>query len=143
MIVRWPGKVPAGTVSDAVWAFWDVLPTLASLTGASPPAALDGIDVTAALVGTAPPRRDFLYWEFHEGGFKQAVRVDDWKAVRLGPGKPLQLYSLKNDIGETHNVAAAHPDVIAKVEAYLKNATPSKPSNSPSRCTTTTRPTPK
>jgi arylsulfatase A-like enzyme len=55
MIVRWPGKVPAGTVSDAVWAFWDVLPTLAALAGGSTSVKLDGIDVTTALVGN--PRR--------------------------------------------------------------------------------------
>ena len=122
MIVRWPGKIPAGTVSDAVWAFWDVLPTLAALVGHSPPARVDGIDVTAALIGTLQPRHDFLYWEFHEGGFKQAVRVDDWKAVRLARDKPLELYDLKSDIGERHDVARDHPDVVAKIEAYLKNA---------------------
>jgi arylsulfatase A-like enzyme len=122
MIVRWPGKIPAGTVSDAVWAFWDVLPTLAALVGHSPPARVDGIDVSAALFDTPQPRHDFLYWEFHEGGFKQAVRVDDWKAVRLVPDKPLQLYDLKSDIGERHDVARDHPDVVAKIEAYLKNA---------------------
>ena len=122
MIVRWPGKVPAGTVSDAVWAFWDVMPTLAALAGASPSLTLDGIDVTTALRGTPPSRHDFLYWEFHEGGRKQAVRVDDWKAVRLAPSKPLELYDLKTDLGETHNVAADHPDVVARIEAFLKTA---------------------
>jgi arylsulfatase A-like enzyme len=122
MIVRWPGKVPAGTVSDAVWAFWDVLPTLASLAGASTSLTLDGIDVTTALVGNPPPRHDFLYWEFHEGGFKQAVRVDDWKAVRLAPNKPLELYNLKVDQGEAHNIAADQPGVVTRIEAYLKTA---------------------
>jgi arylsulfatase A-like enzyme len=122
MIVRWPGKVPAGTVSDAVWAFWDVLPTLASLAGASTSLTLDGIDITTALVGNPPPRHDFLYWEFHEGGFRQAVRVDDWKAVRLAPSKPLELYNLKVDQGEAHNIAADQPGVVTRIEAYLKTA---------------------
>jgi len=122
MIVRWPGKIPAGTVSDAVWAFWDVLPTLAALAGHSPPAGVDGIDISAALLNTPQPRHDFLYWEFHEGGFKQAVRVDDWKAVQLVRDKPLQLFDLKSDIGERHDVASDHPDIVAKIEAYLKNA---------------------
>ena len=122
MVVRWPGKVPAGTVSDAVWAFWDVLPTLAALAGASTSLTLDGIDVTTALVGNPPPRHDFLYWEFHEGGFRQAVRVDDWKAVRLAPNKPLELYDLKVDQGEAHNIAADQPGVVTRIEAYLKTA---------------------
>jgi arylsulfatase A-like enzyme len=122
MIVRWPGKVPAGTVSDAVWAFWDVLPTLAALAGASTSLTLDGIDITTALVGNPPPRHDFLYWEFHEGGFRQAVRVDDWKAVRLAPSKPLELYNLKVDQGEAHNIAADQPGVVTRIEAYLKIA---------------------
>jgi arylsulfatase A-like enzyme len=122
MIVRWPGKVPAGTVSDAVWAFWDVLPTLAALARASTSVKLDGIDVTTALVGNPPPRHDFLYWEFHEGGFKQAVRVDDWKAVRLAPSKPLELYDLKVDQGEARNIAADQPGVVTRIEAYLKTA---------------------
>ena len=78
--------------------------------------------MTTALAGTPRPRHDFLYWEFHEGGFKQAVRIDDWKAVRLAPSKPLELYDLKTDLGETHNVAADHPDVVARIEAYLKTA---------------------
>jgi arylsulfatase A-like enzyme len=49
-------------------------------------------------------------------------RIGDWKAVRLAPTQPLELYDLKADRGETHNVAADHPDVVARIEAYLKTA---------------------
>ena len=123
MIVRWPGKVPVGSVSDAVWAFWDVLPTLAEFAGASAPSGIDGISqVPAILDNREQPPHEFLYWEFHEGGFDQAVRSGDWKAVRLGPGKPLELYNIKDDIGETHDVAKEHPEVVARIEAYLKSA---------------------
>jgi arylsulfatase A len=76
----------------------------------------------AALDGRAAPEHQFLYWEFHERGFQQAVRMGKWKAVRLKPGEPLELYDLDADVGETNNVAAAHSDVVAKVEAYLKTA---------------------
>jgi arylsulfatase A-like enzyme len=128
MIVRWPGKVPVGSVSDAVWAFWDVLPTLAELTGAAAPPALDGLSMLPALLDTGPtPRHEFLYWEFHERGFDQAVRSGDWKAVRLGPGRPLELYDLARDVGETHNVAAEHPEIVARIEAYLKTARTDSP----------------
>jgi arylsulfatase A-like enzyme len=123
MIVRWPGKVPAGAVSGAVWASWDILPTFSELAGAAAPSGIDGISQVGSLLGkTDAPRHDFLYWEFHEGGFKQAVRHGDWKAVRTAQGKPLELYNLKDDIGETHDIASEHADVIARIEAYLKTA---------------------
>jgi arylsulfatase A-like enzyme len=127
MIVRWPGKVAAGTVNDQVWAFWDMLPTLAELGGGSAPDGLDGLSMVPALLGSKasgrpPMSHDFLYWEFHEGGFKQAVRMGDWKAVRLRPEGPIELYNLKTDVGETQDVAAAQPDVVARIETYLKTA---------------------
>jgi arylsulfatase A-like enzyme len=132
MIVRWPGKVAAGTENDHVWAFWDMLPTLAEIGGGKAPDGLDGVSMVSALLGSAAAGRtatghDFLYWEFHEGGFKQAVRMGDWKAVRLVPGGPIELYDLKTDIGETRDVAAGHPDVVARIEAYLKTARTDSP----------------
>jgi arylsulfatase A-like enzyme len=127
MIVRWPGKITAGSVSDFVWAFWDLLPTAAELADASAPPELDGLSVLPALLGQTPARHDFLYWEFHERGFTRAVRMRDWKAVSLSPDRPVELYDLSADIGETRNVAGEHPDVVARIEAYLRTArTPSE-----------------
>ena len=123
MIVRWPGKISAGAVSDQVWAFWDFLPTAAEMAGARSPAGLDGISMLPALLGQRQTNQHAsLYWEFHERGSKQAVRMGDWKAVRLELGKPLELYNLKADLGETNNLAAQHPDIIAKIEGYLRTA---------------------
>jgi arylsulfatase A-like enzyme len=132
MIVRCPGRVAAGTVNDHVWAFWDMLPTLAEIGGGKTPESLDGLSMAPALLGSASsgraaPSHDFLYWEFHEGGFKQAVRMGDWKAVRLRLGGPIELYDLKTDIGETRDVAAAHPDIVARIEGYLKTARTESP----------------
>ncbi|MBN1342545.1 MAG: arylsulfatase [Phycisphaerae bacterium] len=122
-MARWPGKIKAGTVSDQAWAFWDFLPTAAELAGVKPPAGIEGLSIVPTLVGTPGQRQhEYLYWEFHEGASKQAVRMGDWKAVRLGPGKPLELYDLKTDIGEEHDVAREHPDVVAKIEGILKGA---------------------
>ena len=80
--------------------------------------------MAATLLGRGEQQKQhkFLYWEFHEGGFKQAVRMGEWKAVRLRPGEPLELYNLAEDIAEKQNVAAQHPEVIAKIETYLKTA---------------------
>jgi len=123
MIVRWPGHIKPGQVSDQVWAFWDFLPTAGALGQAKTPDHLDGISMLPALLGQAQTNQHaFLYWEFHERGFQQAVRMGDWKAVRLQVGQPLELYNLKTDPGEKTNVAAQNPEVIAKIENYLKDA---------------------
>ena len=122
MIARWTGTIPAGRTSDHVWAHWDMLPTLAEIAGAKPPAGLDGKSMALALRGQSQPAQSFLYWEFHERGFQQAVRMGGWKAVRLKNGAPLELYDLQRDGNEEKDIASAHPDVVAKIEAYLKTA---------------------
>ena len=121
-LARWPGKIKAGSVSDHAWAFWDFLPTAAELAGAKGPPDVDGISIVPALLGKPQKQHEYLYWEFHEGASKQAVRMGDWKAVRRGPKRRIELYDLKTDIGEADDVAAKHPDVVAKAEAILKTA---------------------
>ena len=123
LIVWWPGKVRSGTTNDFVCAFWDFLPTTAAIAGASTPPGLDGISILPTLLGQPQTRNhQFLYWEFHEDGFKQAVRTGDWKGVRFGVDGPLELYNLAADLSEKTNVAAAHPDIVARIEDYLKTA---------------------
>jgi arylsulfatase A-like enzyme len=121
-IARWPGRVAANVTSEQVWAFWDVLPTLAELVGQEPPAAIDGISVLDGWLGRKTIPHPPLYWEFHERGFTQAARIGDWKAVRLGTKKPIELYDLKSDPGESRNVAAENPTVVKKFEDYLAYA---------------------
>ncbi len=122
-VVRWPAAVKPGTVSDQVWAFWDFLPTACELAGAEAPKGLDGVSVVPTLTGKGEQKRhEFLYWEFHEGGTKQAVRHGDWKAIRGAPGAPLELYDVVKDPGEKADVAKDHPAVVGAVEAYLKTA---------------------
>ena len=122
MIARWTGTIPVGRVSGHAWAHWDMLPTLAELAGAKTPANIDGMSMARALRGERQPGHDFMYWEFHERGFQQAVRMGRWKAVRLAKGAPLEIYDLPGDPAEQHNVAAAHPYVVAAIERYLAGA---------------------
>ena len=122
MIAAWPGTVPAGGTSEQVWAHWDMFPTLAELAGAKTPAGLDGISMARALRGQPQPGHEYMYWEFHERGFQQAVRMGQWKAIRLAKGAPLELYDLDTDPAESTNVAPAHSDVVEKIENYLKTA---------------------
>ncbi len=127
MIAHWPGTIPAGATSDHPWAHWDMLPTLADVAGAPIPPGLDGIPLTRALRGERQSPHQFLYWEFHERGFQQAVRMGKWKAVRLKLGQPLELYDLAADPQEQNNVASANPEIVATIERYLKSArTPSE-----------------
>jgi arylsulfatase A-like enzyme len=123
LIARWPGRIEAGAATDLASAFWDFLPTLAELAGVPCPANTDGISLLPTLLGRPEPQRkhEFLYWEFHEGGSIQAVRMGRWKAVRPF-GKPLELYDLQTDLSETHNVAGNHPDLVAQIEKYLTTA---------------------
>jgi arylsulfatase A-like enzyme len=107
---------------------WDVMPTLAELTGAKAPAGIDGISMVPALLARGAQRaHEYLYWEFYEQGTKQAVRADRWKGVRqpMMTGR-LELYDLEKDPGEAHDVAAAHPDMAARLGRFMDQAhTPS------------------
>jgi arylsulfatase A-like enzyme len=128
MIVRWPGRVPAGKISDAVWYFADFLPTAAELAGARAPSSIDGVTVLPTLLGEKQNLSDrFLYWEYPGGGLRQAVRWRNWKAVRLAPGRKLELYDLAGDLSEKQNVADQHPEAVARIEAYLKTARTESP----------------
>jgi arylsulfatase A-like enzyme len=128
MIVCWPGRIRPDQETDQVGAFWDVLPTLAELAGAKSSKGLDGISLVPTLVGKQQKQQhDFLYWEFHERGFQQGVRAGNWKALRALPGAPLKLYDLRTDLGETTNVAASHPEVIARIETYMRGARTESP----------------
>ena len=122
MIVRRPGVVPAGATSDHVWAFWDFLPTAADIAGAETPEGLDGLSVLPALGGEKAPEHKYLYWEYHERGDARAVRMGDWKAVRLARKGTTELYNLRDDLGETRDVAAAHPDIVTRLEAVMQSA---------------------
>jgi arylsulfatase A-like enzyme len=126
-LARWPGVVPTGTTSDAVIAFWDFLPTVADLSGIKAPPGLDGISFLSTLQGHQQPPHKHLYWEFHERGFAQAVRMGDWKGIRLNPRQPIELYDLKVDVGEKENAATGHKDIVAAIERLMAQSRTESP----------------
>ncbi|WP_332369644.1 sulfatase/phosphatase domain-containing protein [Spirosoma telluris] len=92
-----------------------MLPTFTELAGAQTPARIDGVSFVASLTGKGTQKKhDYLYWEFHENGGRQAIRQGDWKAIRLqvanNPTGPVELYDLSKDPAESNNVAAKNPE---------------------------------
>ncbi len=133
-IVRWPGKVPAGRKSDAVFATIDFLPTLANLCGFKVPSdrVIDGIDQTKLLFGKSKKGRDTFYFD------RAGIRQGKWKYLKAKAHfygyareddrvEQEELYNLNNDLGETKNLAAKHPEIVAK----LRKLTDELPSYQP------------
>jgi arylsulfatase A-like enzyme len=86
----------------------------------------DGISYVPALTGGKQKKHDYLYWEFHSYGNTQAIRMGDWKAIRLkvknNPDAPIHLFNLAQDIGETKNIADQHPEVVKQIAPLFKSA---------------------
>lgn len=123
MIARWPGHIKPGTVSDLPAVFYDVMPTLCELAGMEIPKAADGVSFLPTLTGKGKQQKhEFLFWDFGGYGGQQAVRMGDWKGVRrnLHQGNTkIELYDLASDIGEQHDLAAKHPDIVSRMEKIM------------------------
>ena len=127
-IVRWPGKVPAGTVNDHQLAFYDLLPTFCDIAGIpgypdsflNPNVAtdcFDGISFYPTMTGAEGQKEhEFLYWEFHETNM-MALRMGNWKMV-VSAGN-CRLYDLATDLHEDHDVASQYPDVVKKMKEII------------------------
>lgn len=127
--VRWPEVIKEGRQTNHQAAFWDVLPTFCDIAGVEKPMGIDGVSFYPTLMGQEEQQKkhDYLYWEFYEGGGKQAVLSGDWKYVKLNvrdSSKPVigELYNLAKDIGEENNVAENYPEIVEQMELYLREA---------------------
>ncbi|ADV82395.1 arylsulfatase [Terriglobus saanensis] len=120
LIARWPGHIPAAHTTDVPVFFPDFVPTALDLAGAAPQHS-DGISLKPYLLHPNRKATDrFLYWEFYEPSFEQAVRWGQWKAVRHGRGGPLELYNLNTDPAETVDVASQHPEIVSRIEQHIR-----------------------
>lgn len=126
-IVHWPAEIKKGTVSYHVSAFWDFLPTMCDLTGEQVPLGIDGISYLPALTGKGEQKKhEYLYWEFHEQGGKQAVLKDNWKLISFNVNDPskgyMELYNLNSDPTEQLNSIEQHPEKVKELKVLLENA---------------------
>jgi arylsulfatase A-like enzyme len=125
-IAYWPGRISPGTTSDHVAYFGDWMATACELAEVKLPADRDSISFVPTLLGKSAEQKshEFLYWEFHEGGFRHAaIYQGRWKGIRNGgPDKPVRLFDLHNDVAESNNVADQFPEIAASISEYLKTA---------------------
>jgi arylsulfatase A len=128
MIVRCPGRIKAGAVTDHLAAHYDVLATLTQFAGAGAPEDTDGISFVPMLLSQPDRQRKhaYLFWDFAGYGGQLAVRTGKWKGIkrniRKNPDSPLELYNLEEDISEKNNVAQKYPKVAAKIERIMLDA---------------------
>ena len=124
-IARWPGKIPAGGVSDFISVQYDMMSTIAEIVGIARPDN-DGVSIFPSMMGRGDEQeqRPYLYWEFPSYGGQIAIRMGKWKAVRSelikNPKNPWQLYNLDMDIGESNDVAGFHPELLEQFDRILK-----------------------
>jgi arylsulfatase A-like enzyme len=129
-LAQWPGRIRAGQVNNLKFAQYDILATLAELTGTRAPGDTDGISILPTLLGEEAAghkqaTHPHFYWEF---GNMQAVRLNNWKGVHIRNKQSWELYDLKADVSETTNLAARHPEVIARMKVIIsENHEPARP----------------
>jgi arylsulfatase A len=118
------GFTKPGTVNTIPIALWDMYPTFLQLAGVQSHKNIDGISMLAAIKGQKQKQHDHFYWELHESGGKQAVRMGSWKGVRLNvttvDNAPIELYDLNADPREKNNIASKHPDIVKKIEGIMQ-----------------------
>jgi arylsulfatase A len=123
-IASWKGRVRPNTQSNMLCAIWDMFPTFLDMAGIRFTTPVDGISILPTLGGKGTQKQhEYLYWEFHEQGGKQAVRWGKWKAIQLKVSlqndEPIELYDLDTDPSELHNIAAGHPDIVKKMAGFI------------------------
>ena len=131
LIAYWENKIRPESFSYHVSSFQDIIPTFSEIIGYKVPKNLDGISFLPTLISKDQPKHEYLNWEFQlsgwfqnlpNGGFRQSVRFDHWKAVRYSLNSDIELYDLNEDEGETNNQAHSHPKIVKKAKDIFENS---------------------
>ena len=132
-IAWWPGQIAPGTVTHHIGYFGDFMATACALAGVQPPEPNDSISFLPTLLAKGEqPEHVYPYWEFYERKGARAVRKGNWKAVRPQWHAPSELYDLAEDLGEEHDLAGEHPDLVErKAQIMEEEHTPSDRWNPP------------
>ena len=126
MIASWPNHIQAGSTSNLLSAFWDMMPTMCDIAGVESPAT-DGISMLPEMLGKKEEQKhhEYLYWEYPEQGGQKALRMGDWKVfvpnIHKG-NRDIELYDLSTDPREQVNVAKDHPEVVKRVLEIFREA---------------------
>jgi Arylsulfatase A and related enzymes len=125
-IIYKKGITKAGIENHTPVILYDMFPTFLELAGVTSKIKVDGQSVVASFMSKQQSPHKYLYWELHEAGGKQAVRMGDWKAIKLNVSRtktsPIELYDLKNDPGEKNNIADKNPAIVKQMEEIMKQA---------------------
>lgn len=127
LIVRWPGRIKAGSVSGHISAHYDAMATLADVAGTKSAKDSDGISYLPTLLGKKQQRKhDYMFWDFAGYGGQLAVRQGPWKAVKKNlkkkPNAPLELYNLESDLAESKDLAAEKPEIAKRMQQIMLEA---------------------
>lgn len=130
MITYWKDKITP-KVSNHISTIWDVFPTFCDLVDGKTPEQIDGISFLPTLLNKKQEKHKYLYWELQldgwwqkleDGGFRQAIRKDNWKAVRYGINSEIELYDLAKDSRESNNVAVKYPVLVKHMDSLFKKS---------------------
>ena len=123
LIISWPSKIKVGSVSDHICAAWDFFPTICDMSGSKHPDNIDGISILPSVIKKGKQEKhEFLYWEYPEGRGQQAVRLSNWKGIRVSTrdgNMKLKLFNLEKDITEVSDVADDNPGIVRKMEQIM------------------------
>ncbi len=126
MVATWKDKIPVGVKNDAPIAFWDMMPTFAEIIGAETPENIDGISMLPSLMGDEAPKHDYLYWEFHEQGGRQAVRKGDWKLIKQKVTTPedsyYELYNIAQDPSEKDDLIEVETKIAEELMQIMESS---------------------
>ena len=122
-IASWPNHIKAGTTSEHISAFYDIMPSICDIIGIDPPTDIDGLSFKPALLGQKQEQHEFLYWEFPSYSGQQALRIGKWKGIRkdiFGGNLEIELYDLERDIEEKLDISDKHPEIIQMMKSIME-----------------------